>query len=285
MRSALQKHLQGQLSTTGAAYSRFLYALPVIAIYLTVLAVIYDQSLPQINAKFLLFCALGGVCQIMFTVFLLWMFSFQSFAVGTTFSKLEVVMIAVLGSLVLADELNGIAILAIALSTLGVFALSIGQNKVSFSSIWTGLATKSTYIGLVSAAWLGGSVVFFRGASLSLHYDNFILGAAFTLFISLIIQTVLMGGYLLWKESAQIPLVIKNWRWAGAAGITGALGSICWFTAFTIQNASYVRAVGQIELVFTFIATTVFFREKVSVSEFFGISLVIGAILLLLLFG
>jgi drug/metabolite transporter (DMT)-like permease len=68
-------------------------------------------------------------------------------------------------------------------------------------------------------------------------------------------------------------------------GVAGALCSICWFTAFTIQNATYVRAVGQIELVFTFIATVVFFREKVSRLEIGGIVLVVGAILLLLLGG
>jgi drug/metabolite transporter (DMT)-like permease len=46
-----------------------------------------------------------------------------------------------------------------------------------------------------------------------------------------------------------------------------------------------VRALGQIELVFTFIATIVFFREKVSRLETGGIVLVVGAILLLLLAG
>jgi drug/metabolite transporter (DMT)-like permease len=61
------------------------------------------------------------------------------------------------------------------------------------------------------------------------------------------------------------------------------LGSAGWFTAMTIQNAAYVRALGQIELVFTFAASYFFFRERTSRVELLGIALVIGGILILLL--
>ena len=92
-----------------------------------------------------------------------------------------------------------------------------------------------------------------------------------------------MGAYLLWREPGEIGRVITHWRWAGAVSVAGILGSICWFTAFTIQNAAYVRALGQVELVFTFIATTVFFRERVDWRESIGIVLVVASIVLLLL--
>ena len=285
LRSALQKHLKGHLSTVGAGYARFLYALPVAALYLWIVMLVGQQPLPESNLRFIVFCTLGGFCQIMFTVFLLWMFSFQSFAVGTTFSKLEVIMVAVLGAIILRDGLNLAAIVAIFVSALGVFALSLGQQKISLGALIAGLIQKPTLIGLICAAWLGGSVVFFRGASLSLNHENFALAAAFTLLISLVIQNLMMGGYLLIREPGEMQRVIKHWRWAGAAGVTGALASICWFTAFTVQNASYVRALGQIELVFTFFATTIFFREKVSRVELAGIFLVCAGILILLLLG
>lgn len=285
LRSALQKHLKGQLSTVGAGYSRFLYALPVAALYLWILNAFSGIPLPEFHTRFLVYCVLGGMCQIMFTVFLLWMFSFQSFAVGTTFSKLEVIMVAVLGAVILRDVLSLTAIIAIFVSALGVLALSLGQQKLSLNSLFSGLFRKPTLVGLVCAAWLGGSVVFFRGASLSLGHESFVMAAAFTLFISLLIQNLMMGGYLLLREPGEIQRVFANWRWAGAAGFTGALASICWFTAFTVQNASYVRALGQIELVFTFFATTIFFHEKVTPAELIGIILVCAGILILLLLG
>ena len=71
----------------------------------------------------------------------------------------------------------------------------------------------------------------------------------------------------------------------GPAGIAGVLGSICWFTAFTLQNAAYVRAVGQIELLFTFIASVFFFGERVRQSELLGILLIVLAILMIVLTG
>ena len=64
---------------------------------------------------------------------------------------------------------------------------------------------------------------------------------------------------------------------------SGAVASIGWFTAMTIQNAALVRALGQIELVFTMVASVVVFREKIVRTELIGILLVVGGILILLL--
>jgi len=51
LRSALQKHLKGRLSTTGAGYSRFIYALPVAAAYLGLLLWAGDHPLPAATGK------------------------------------------------------------------------------------------------------------------------------------------------------------------------------------------------------------------------------------------
>ena len=53
----------------------------------------------------------------------------------------------------------------------------------------------------------------------------------------------------------------------------------------TLQNAAYVRALGQIELVFTIIASAVFFREKIKRLELAGILFIVGGILILVLAG
>jgi uncharacterized membrane protein len=58
---------------------------------------------------------------------------------------------------------------------------------------------------------------------------------------------------------------------------------MAWFTALAMQNAAYVRALGQIELVFTFIASVVFFRERTSRAEVAGIVLVVTGIVMLIL--
>lgn len=123
LRSALQKAIKGRLSTTGAAYARFFYAWPLALIYLWALVRYGGYELPPANAEFLLYCLLGSLSQILFTVVLLWMFSFRSFAVGTTFSKLEVVLIAALGAVLLGDTITPLAICAIALGAVGTICL------------------------------------------------------------------------------------------------------------------------------------------------------------------
>jgi len=285
LRSALQKHIKGRLSTLGAAYARFLYAWPLAVAYLLGLPHIAGLGYPEPNRLYLLYCLLGSVSQILFTVVLLWMFSFRSFAVGTTFSKLEVVIIAVLGAAILGDGVGMVAGLAILLSAVGVVCLSMDQANLTLARLFSGLADRPTLIGLLCAGLLGASVVFFRGAALALGHDNIVMAAGYTLALALVLQTVMMGLFLRWREPGQIGAVLAHWRWAAPVGIAGAMGSVCWFTAFTLQNAAYVRAVGQIELVFTFLASVLFFREKVRGLEVVGILLVVGAILLLLLAG
>jgi drug/metabolite transporter (DMT)-like permease len=127
------------------------------------------------------------------------------------------------------------------------------------------------------------SVVLFRAASLSLGLDSFTLAASFTLLIVLILQTAIMGVVIGLREPGQLEKVIRHWRPAALVGISGGLASIGWFSAFTLQNATYVRALGQIELIFTFAVTLLVFHEKVSRAEIGGILLIGASIILLLL--
>lgn len=285
IRSALQKHLQDRLSVSAAAYSRFVFALPVVALYLWLLHNVGALALPVANLRFFIYCTLGGICQILFTALLLWLFSYQSFAVGTTFSKLEVIMVALLGAGLLGESLNRFAILAIVISTLGVIALSASRSRLTPAAARRAVTQKSTLIGLAAAASVGASTVFFRGAALSLEHDQLIMAAAYTLFISVLLQTVLMGIFLICREPGELIKIWQNRRTAGAAGISGAFASIAWFTAFTLHNAAHVRALGQIELIFTFLVGALFFKEKINAIELIGVALVSGGIALLLLAG
>jgi len=211
------------------------------------------------------------------------LFNFRNFAVGTTFSKTEVAQVAIFGLILLGDKITLTASIAIAISVAGVLIMSAGQTKVTLSSLFTSLGEKATLLGLTCGAFLGLSVVFFRAAALSLEHGNFIMAACYTLAISVVLQTLMMGAYLLWKERQTLTDVLVCWRPASMVGLAGMLGSVGWFTAFTLQNAAYVRALGQIELLFTFLVTVFFFREKTTKLEVVGIILVVIGIVLLLL--
>lgn len=283
LRSALQKSIKGRLSNTGAAYVRFLYAWPFALLYTWALTGPGGYALPQANLTFLVYCVLGGLSQILFTVVLMWMFSFRSFAVGTTFSKLEVVLIAILGALLLGDTVSPLAGVAILLGAAGTVLLSLQETKMSFTGLLRGMSEKVTLVGLLCAALLGASVVFFRGAALTLGHDNFVVAASYTLTIALVLQTLMMGVWFIGFDRPELKRVFVEWRRAWPIGLSGMACSVCWFTAFTLQNAAYVRALGQVELLFTIGASIFFFKEKVTRVELVAIALIVCAILLILL--
>ena len=107
--------------------------------------------------------------------------------------------------------------------------------------------------------------------------------AAFTLACVTLFQTLVMAIYMRLREPGQLTAVFRSFRVSGWVGLSGMLASAGWFTAMTIQNAAYVRALGQIELVFTFIASILVFRERTTPIELLGIALVISGILILVL--
>ena len=285
LRSALQKHLKSRLSTAGATYVRFLYAWPFAVIYVWGLVKFGGFEVPGLTAEFLIYCLLGGLSQITFTFLLIWLFSFRNFATGTIYSKTETAQVAILGLLILGDPLSIAAIAAIAVSLIGVMALSVAETKITVGNLIANLSGKPTLIGLACGAFLGASVVFYRGGALSLGGEGFIMQAGFTLAVSVVMQTVMMGAYLAVRERDQLKAVLVHWRPSLAVGVAGVLSSIGWFSAFTLQNAAYVRALGQIELVFTLIASAVFFREKIKGLELAGILFIVGGILILVLAG
>jgi drug/metabolite transporter (DMT)-like permease len=283
LRSALQKHLKGQLSTSGATFSRFFYAVPFAALYATGLATLAGFPVPQPNPTFVLYAGVGGICQIIATALLLYLFGFRNFAVGTTYSKTETVQTAIFGIVILGDPIGLWAIVAILVSLAGVMAISVATTHIRARSLLTSLTHKTALIGIASGTFFGISAVSYRGASLSLGGEGFLMQAAFTLACVTVFQTLVMAVYMRLREPGQITKVIAAWRVAGLVGLSGMMGSAGWFTAMTIQNAAYVRALGQIELVFTFAASYFFFHEKTNRIELTGIILVIGGILLLLL--
>jgi drug/metabolite transporter (DMT)-like permease len=283
LRSALQKHLKGRLSNTGATFSRFAYAAPLALVYVAALGALTGEPLPRPNATFALYAVVGGLAQITATALLLYSFAFRNFAVGTTYSKTETVQTAIFGILILGDPLGLGAAAAILISLAGVMTISVASTRMSFLGLFTSLTEKPALIGIASGAFFGLSAISYRGASLALGEHGFLIRAAYTLACVTVFQTMVMALYMRLREPGQVTAVLRAWRVAAWAGICGMIASAGWFTAMTIQNAAYVRALGQVELLFTFAASVFLFHERPNRLEVTGIALVVAGILLLLL--
>lgn len=283
LRSALQKHLKGRLGTTGATFVRFGYGLPVALAYIAGLTAFTDLPLPEPNAAFLIYGAIGGLAQILATGLLVSLFDARNFAVGTTYSKTETVQAAIFAVVFLGETISLVATAGILVSLVGVIAISAARGPAGLRSIATSWTRRPALVGLGSGAAFGISAVCYRGASLSLGGEGFFAQAGFTLACVLAFQTVVMGLYMAVRTPDELRRSLAAWRVAGWVGLAGALASIGWFTAMTIQNVALVRALGQIELLFTIAASVMFFRERIARLELVGIVLVVAGIVILLL--
>lgn len=283
LRSALQKHLKGRLGTTGATFVRFGYGFPVAIVYVACLVLVAGLPLPTPNTAFLAYGAAGGLAQIAATALLVSLFDARNFAVGTTYSKTETVQAALFALVFLGETISLTATVGILVSLAGVVAISTARGPAGLTRIATAWTERPALIGLASGAAFGISAVCYRGASLSLGGEGFLMQAGFTLACVLVFQTVVMGTYMAIRVPDELRNCLAAWRIAGCVGIAGALASVGWFTAMTIQNVALVRALGQIELVFTIAASALFFRERILRLELIGIALVTGGIVILLL--
>jgi drug/metabolite transporter (DMT)-like permease len=217
------------------------------------------------------------------TALLVRLFRLRNFVVGITYSKTETVQAAAFGILILGDTVSNTGTLAIALSLFGIILVSASGAQNPLKQLATGWSSQSGLFGVLSGGMFGVSAVCYRAASLSLEHPSVVISAAFTLVVVLTFQSLAMSVYLTKFEPGQITDVLKSWRFAVWVGITSMLGSVGWFTAMTLQNAAYVRAVGQIELIFTLLISRFIFHESMSKFEMTGMLLVVAGILVLIL--
>ena len=68
-------------------------------------------------------------------------------------------------------------------------------------------------------------------------------------------------------------------------GLLSAGGSWCWFAAFALVNNAYVFAVGQVEVLFSVVASVFVFGETITRREGVGIVLLVVSILGVVLLG
>ena len=279
LRSIYQKKLQKNISNISSTYTRFLFGLPFVFIYFLFL---YNYSsttflVSNINLQFIFYCLIGGISQIIATFLLLKIFMTNNFSVATAYSKTEPIQAAFFGFIILSDPISFIGFIGIVIGLIGIMITSI--KKVNLTINFFNL---SVFYGLLSGSLFGLAAVLFRGASHSLFSIDYILTSSFTLLIAIGIQTLILTIYILFKDIKQFYLLYLNWKDGLIVGFFGAFASICWFYAMSIQNVAYVRALGQIELIFTILASIFYFKEKIIKTEILGILITLIGILIIL---
>ena len=281
IRSTYQKKLKSKMSNISSTYTRFLFGLPFVFIYFYFLYNYTNSTflIENININFLKLCTLGGVSQIIATFLLIKIFSNNNFSVATSYSKTEPIQAALIGFIILSEAISFAGLIGITIGVIGIIITSI--NLKDFKSSFKNY---SVIYGLLSGSLFGLSAVLFRSASHSLYSQDYLLTSAFTLLIAISIQTFILTVFILFRDIKQFYVIFFNLSDGLIVGFFGALASVCWFYAMSIQNVAYVRAVGQIELIFSLLISYLYFKEKISLNQIFGIFTIFTSLIIILLF-
>jgi drug/metabolite transporter (DMT)-like permease len=276
-RTAMQQRLRSLLSVSGAGFVRYVWGAPIAFAAVAVIA-LSGQQLPSPPARFWPLIAGGGVAQIVATILLISAFDARGFAVGTVYSKTEVVQVAVFSAVLLDEALRPLGWLSTLLCMAGVVLLAGGRTILRHPD-------RAAVLGLLAGTGFGLAAVGIRAATQSLGDFPAIVRAIVALAVMNTMQTFIHGGYLAVRERTQLGLAFRHWRSSSVVGVLSVCGSACWAWAFALQNAAKVRTFGQVELLFTFAVAHWWLHERNTRREFAGAALVLAGVLGVMLAG
>ncbi|MDF1485092.1 EamA family transporter [Ramlibacter sp. H39-3-26] len=291
VRNAAQRSLTREAGTLSATLARFLYGLPCAAAWL--LAVWGGQgggALPGLAPGYLGWLALGAVSQLGATAALLRAMQERNFIVAITWSKTEVLQVALFSALFLGEPPGPWQMAAMAVAVAGVALLSrpasggaapqgpagrAAAQRCAGRAAAQRCAGRAAAWGLASGALFALSAVGFRGAALRLgpEVSPWLAGAWGVLWAQAL-QSLLLGGYLALRDPVGLAATGRAWRLSLVAGSMGALASIGWFTAMALRPAADVRTLGMVEVLFSYAVSRRLFGEKLAARERWGLLLV-----------
>jgi drug/metabolite transporter (DMT)-like permease len=273
-RNAMQRELTGALGTVGATHVRFLFGFPFALLSLAAITMVTGATLPQPSAVFWPWVLDGALAQIAATALMLAAMNDRSFVVTIAYIKTEPVQVALFGLVLLGDKVTLPMAIAILIATSGVIVMSLKPGMPG--------GVRPTLLGLAAGAMFGLSAIGYRGAILSLNDANYMMAATFTLVIGLLIQSVVLSLYLLWRDRSVLVAILHAWRPSLLAGLMGALASQFWFLAFALATAASVRTLALVEVLFAQGISRFVFSQPTSEREAAGIVLVVIGVALLM---
>ena len=95
-------------------------------------------------------------------------------------------------------------------------------------------------------------------------------------------QVALATPAVAWMRPGELRRTATLWRTMLGIGITGFVGSLCWFWAFGLTLVAYVRAVGQLEAPISIVISAVWSHEKGLARQLPAIATIVGGVVLIL---
>ncbi len=281
IRNAAQRSLITELGTLAATLVRFLYGLPFALAWLLIarqLSATGSTGWPDFTPGYWLWLVAGALSQLAATALLLLAMKQRNFIVGVTLSKTEVLQVGLFGIVALQELPTFGAAIAMLVATLGVVVLSLPREGGAALANWRGNAA---WFGLASGACFAMASVGYRGAALQLPGVSAWLIGAWGVLLAQLVQTVLLGSWIRWRQPGTLAAIGRAWRLSTVAGMMGAIASIGWMTATALRPAVDVRTLGLVEVLFSYLVSRRLFREQISRAELAGLLLVGAGVLVM----
>lgn len=283
VRNAAQRTISSTLGAWPATLVRFLYGIPFAILWLACTYALDPnaRSIPDFTWSFAAWLSCGALSQIMATFFLLSAMAQRNFIVGVTFSKTEILQVALFAILFLNEVPTWMSAVAVIFATAGVVLLSFPPRAMIAGS--GPLLSPAALLGLASGACFALANVTYRGAALALPGVSPWLIGAWGVVLAQTLQSAVLGSFLEWKQPGALHSILGAWRISLVAGACGALASIGWLTAFALRPAADVRILGLVEVFFSYVVSRRLFGENTSKLELSGMCLVIAGVVLVCL--
>lgn len=272
-RNAFQKQLSLDVPIFGVTLARFLCAWPLALLYL-VLLYRHDPSLtlPHFPPAYAAYIAATATAQILATLLMVQLFRLKNYAIGVGLVRSEAIFAAILGVAFYGSQLTLWGWLGVITGGVAVFLLS-GTGQ------WRHISPRVLLFGLASGLCFALTSLWVRQASQLLALPP-LVGAAWSLFCVIALQALVLFIGLYVRERGALRKLLAHPRLTLATGVASFLGSLGWFSAFSLQDVAIVKTVGQVEVLFVIAISSFIFKEKLKKQNGLGLLLIVIAALL-----
>lgn len=283
VRSVLQKRMTARLSVLGSTFARFLYGFPLTLVFVAAVQSVTGADLPAVHGAFFGYAVLGGACQVAGNILFIRLITFANFTISATYAKTETVLAALVSWVVLGDLLSRLGLAGVLATFAGCVVIAAARQRLSLGWLVYAARDRAAQMGLAVGALYAVASTCYRAGALSLGGDSLELAGVTTLAWVSAFQVAGLGAWLAWRQWSVVREVLIAWRQAAWIGVAGTSASACWYTAFALQKTAYVLAVGQIEIVFAYLASRYLFGERATAVELAGIAVTVAGIVLVVL--